>query len=452
MSRLTVLEKFHSSWLNNTRSVRIYLPPSYHQNSHSRYPVLYLQDGQNLFSAETAFAKVAWNIHSTADDLASAGHIQEVILVGIDNTAERFSEYAYQSASPDDMGHVEGRGHLYARFLRDELIPYIDGTFRTKAEPAQRGIMGSSMGGLLSFHVALQNPDLFAMAGCLSSAFRWADNHTLDMLLRREYPEGSRPKLWLDLGDSEEAPIKETRDIARALLEQGWTFGENLAYYEEPGGGHFETDWARRVHMPLRFFFGNIGEPVELSLALQQPVGIAGRPSFVNPVVGFNTGVRMTDVTAAITSEPADRVSVSDSGQVRGAAPGRCRVSVDSHGFAADQEFAVVEEVPVFAKVRLVVQVPPSTPLADTIYLGLVTQPDFLPLVSAGSGIFQTETEVPRHWKILFAFTRGTKETMEVHKGSAGLAYRETIVPDDGEYRFTVAGWQDDGVTQPNLL
>ncbi len=444
MCRMITIDNFASRALQNTRSLRIHLPPGYRSNGTKRYPVLYVHDGQNLFSNETAFAGTAWDIHRTADSLIERNLMRDIIIVGIDNTPNRFGEYTYPAAAMDAEQRAQAQGDGYARFLIDEVIPFVDGRFRTLPVPEHRAVMGSSMGGLISLHLALRHPSHFSMAGCLSSAFRWADNYTLAALRRNEFSHGSRPKIWMDLGDAEEAPILETREIALELLRQGWELGKTLGYYEAPGAGHFEVDWARRVHMPLLFFFGAIGDPVEMTLMGSKQAAIAGMAQWINPVVQTDNDVRLTDLTAEIESMDPNTLTVDTLGQLQANHLGTCEVKARSHGFETMARYAIAERMDPMLSVRITVSVPEETPADQPVYVGLVTQPDFLPLEKLDQKTYTVQTQIPRSMKIAFAFTRGTRETMEVVQSSEYGMYRQLAVSEDkAEYRFCVQQWAD---------
>jgi predicted alpha/beta superfamily hydrolase len=120
---------FHSEILQDDRAVSVYLPPQYFEQEGRRFPVFYLQDGQNLFDGRTSYiAGKTWNANRTADRLTNAGDIEPVILVGVANTGlRRMAEYT--PTRDFKMGGGEGRN--YGRLLIEELKPLIDSTYRT---------------------------------------------------------------------------------------------------------------------------------------------------------------------------------------------------------------------------------------------------------------------------------------------------------------------------------
>ncbi|MDZ7344900.1 MAG: alpha/beta hydrolase-fold protein, partial [candidate division KSB1 bacterium] len=243
--RLHYHRRFFSLRLANARDLIVWLPPNYDKEIERRYPVIYVHDGQNLFDPATAFAGVDWQLGKTADSLISAGKVDPMIIVGIANTPARLEEY-----SP-------AKGRDYAAFLIDEVKPFIDRTYRTLPQYQHTAVMGSSLGGLISFYLAWWHPQVFSMAGCLSATWMWENSAAIRMVDQ----ESSTPpdiKIYLDHG-SEGGEGRQAwiyRSMRDALLKRGFKLGKNLAYYFGVGDEHNETAWGRRIERPLIFFFG----------------------------------------------------------------------------------------------------------------------------------------------------------------------------------------------------
>ena len=160
---------FEMPQLHRIRTIRIYLPEGY-QNNSKRYPVLYMQDGQNLFDVATAgFGE--WGVDETLDSLGKNKRAA-CIVVGIDNSSKRLTEY-----NPYYFERFgEGEGNAYADFIALTLKPFIDSSFRTLPQKKTTLIAGSSMGGLISFFTMLKYPEVFGIAGVFSPAFWTADS------------------------------------------------------------------------------------------------------------------------------------------------------------------------------------------------------------------------------------------------------------------------------------
>lgn len=241
-----IVENFASPQLGNSRALRIYLPPGYAAHPRQRYPVLYMHDGQNLFDAGTAAYGVEWGIDETVDRLIAEGKMEEIIVVGIDNSPERIAEYTPCC----DPKHGGGKLDAYGRFIVDTVKPYIDRTLRTRTDAASTAIMGSSLGGIASVQIAQRYPAVFSKAGGVSSSFWWNDG----ALVRQPAPRVP-VKFYLDAGSDSDG-LPQTQAMRDAMLAQGYREGKDLYYYAAEGGSHNEKSWAARVHLPLTWFFG----------------------------------------------------------------------------------------------------------------------------------------------------------------------------------------------------
>lgn len=230
----------------------MYLPPGYDE-SDWRYPVLYLQDGQNLFDPETAFFGQEWRADITADELICSGAIEPVILVGVYNTGvRRISEY---TPTRDPVRRKGGKGDRYAQMLARELKPFLDSQYRT--QKTGHGVGGSSLGGLVALEAALLYPRVFAKAAVLSPSVWWDRRSILELVSR--FQGTMRPRIWLDAGTQEgDAPgrvIEDLRLLRHALTEKGWEDGKTLRYWEVEGAGHNEHAWASRFGEVLKWLF-----------------------------------------------------------------------------------------------------------------------------------------------------------------------------------------------------
>jgi predicted alpha/beta superfamily hydrolase len=243
--KVSIMPGFESPQLKNTRSLRVYLPPSYEENPAKRYPVLYMHDGQNLFDARTAAYGTEWGIDETVNRLVATGKMDEIIVVGIDNTADRIPEYTPCC----DRKYGGGRLTGYEAFIVDTVKPAIDKTLRTLPGKQHTAIMGSSLGGIASVVIAQHHPDVFSKAGGVSSSFWWNDKALVHKL-----PARLPVKFYIDAGTSDDG-LEETTLMRDAMLAQGYVAGADLFYFAAEGGGHNEKSWAARVDKPLMWFF-----------------------------------------------------------------------------------------------------------------------------------------------------------------------------------------------------
>ncbi len=248
---------FRSKIFANRRDVLVYLPRGYRGFSRKRYPVLYLQDGQNVFDAATSFAGVEWGVDETAQLLIRKKLIEPLIIVAIANTGdERVHEYAPTRGVIDTSAkrkkRSRGLARQYGRFLIEELKPYIDKKYRTKREAEFTGLGGSSLGGLLTLALGLWFPEVFTRLMVMSPSVWWDDQVIVKTVEKLDHKLPLR--IWLDIGTNEPGWAR-TRDLCAALVEKGWHLFDDLYYAEIDGGDHSEAAWSTRVDPALRFLF-----------------------------------------------------------------------------------------------------------------------------------------------------------------------------------------------------
>jgi predicted alpha/beta superfamily hydrolase len=248
---------FPSRILKNRRDILVYLPPGYRRFSARQYPVLYLQDGQNVFDAATSFAGVEWGVDETAQRLIRQKLIEPMIIVAIANVGEdRIHEYAPTPARIDPPKRKRSKGLLrsYGRFLIEELKPFIDRKYRTRREAEFTGLGGSSLGGLATLALGLWFPNYFTRLAVLSPSIWWDDCAIYDIV--DEIDETAKPplKIWLDTG-THEPGWERAASLRDRLTEKGWRLHDDLHYLEVEGADHSEGAWAARVDPVLRFLF-----------------------------------------------------------------------------------------------------------------------------------------------------------------------------------------------------
>jgi predicted alpha/beta superfamily hydrolase len=250
-SQLRRHEHFHSAYLAHDRDVLVWLPPNYDW-SEARYPVLYMHDGQNLFEPDTAFLKGEhWRIGETATELIEQGRIEPLIIVGIYNTGEaRVDEYT----PTDDVKLGGGHADDYGRLIIEELKPLIDGMYRTRVDRDNTGIAGSSLGGLVSLHLAFSHPATFGRAAALSPSVWWGRKAILKTI--REARSKPNLRLWVDMGTAEgRRGLDDARLLKAALVGLGFAEGVDLHYAEYEGATHSEQAWSKRVGPMLEWLF-----------------------------------------------------------------------------------------------------------------------------------------------------------------------------------------------------
>lgn len=254
------LHEFTSHIFRNRRFLRIWLPPEYDdpKNLERRYPVFYLNDGQNLFESLSAFAGVEWQVDETADRLIREGTIPPMIFVGIDNAAEnRLREYMpHRSFRPM---RLRVQGSRYPDFLIKEVMPFIASNYRVATGPENTGLGGSSLGALIAQYTAIARPGLIGRL-LLESPSLWAANRQLIRESRsvKIWPE----RVFLACGtaeagrpDKNQSVVDDVREMAGILRRAGLD-EKRLRVMIEEGAPHSESAWARRFPEALAFLFG----------------------------------------------------------------------------------------------------------------------------------------------------------------------------------------------------
>jgi predicted alpha/beta superfamily hydrolase len=247
------VKNFHSRFLAQDRDIVIYLPPGYDKNPSRRYPVLYMQDGQNLFDAATSFFPgLERHFDERAQELIAEQEIRPLIIVGVYSTGlNRVNEYTPTKAAGANKG---GEADLYGRMLVEEIKPFIDSQYRTLPSKASTGLGGSSLGGLLTVYLGLKYRDTFSKLAVTSPACHWDD----EMIVRyvQSLPRKSDQRIWLSVGTGEpDLFLSGTRSLRRALIAKGWKEGLDLGYAEASGTEHKAGAWTPGVDRLLEFLF-----------------------------------------------------------------------------------------------------------------------------------------------------------------------------------------------------
>lgn len=239
--------------LDRTRTIRVYLPPSYDQG-HKRYRVLYMHDGQNLFDDATSYVG-EWGVDEAMDALAKSDGI-ELIVVGIDHGNDKRMSELRPWAHPR-FGPAEGDAYL--DFVVKTVKPFIDSSYRTRLGRKDTGIMGSSLGALMSHYAMFRHPRVFSRIGIFSPSF-WIADEIYPYTEARKLPRATR--IYMVVGDNEgeeegdkDKTVDRVRRMEAVLLRsQGKRIA--LATVVRPGGKHNEAAWRREFPDAIRFLFG----------------------------------------------------------------------------------------------------------------------------------------------------------------------------------------------------
>lgn len=241
--------------------LRVWLPPRYDavENNARRYPVLYLNDGQNLFERATAYTGVEWGVDETADRLIRQEEVPPLLVVGIDNAQnDRMKEYIpYRSLQPRILWP---RGRDYPEFLIREVIPFVTQRYRIARGPENTGLGGSSLGALISLYTAMRRPGVFGRLLLESPSLQISQRRIVkDSRSLRQWPE----KISLAIGtresgreDKDRQFVDDVRELERILRRSGLD-DKRLRVRIDEGATHSEVEWARRFPDALTFLFGS---------------------------------------------------------------------------------------------------------------------------------------------------------------------------------------------------
>lgn len=255
------LHEFRSRTFRNTRFLRVWLPPAYENsvNAERRYPVFYLNDGQNLFESMSSFNGTEWQVDESADRLIREGVVPPMIIVGIDNTGRsRVREYMPHRSLQPMLVRVQGS--RYPDFLIKEVMPFIARNYRVASGPENTGLGGSSLGALISLYTAIARPGLVGHL-LLESPSLWASNRQImrDSRGVQQWPE----KIFLGTGTAEagrperdRSMVDDVRELA-AIFRRAGLNDSRLRLVVDDGATHHEACWARRFPDALAFLFGN---------------------------------------------------------------------------------------------------------------------------------------------------------------------------------------------------
>lgn len=263
------IQPISSKVFGNTRNLRVLLPPGYNEmtNRHRKYPVMYMQDGQNLFDVATTAFGHEWQVDETMQKLWAEHKVEPMLIVGIDNAgAKRGEEYLpYPDNNSPQVTHP--RAADYARFLIDEVMPFVAAHYRVRIGPENTGVGGSSYGGLVSLYAVMQHPGIFGRVLLESMPLHIQDEQLVhDAQKTKQWPQ----RIFLGIG-TDETPSKEgsdlhvaaTRRLNDALRAQGLK-DDRVKLVVTDGAKHNEQAWAERFPEAMVFLWGTQNNPYVL--------------------------------------------------------------------------------------------------------------------------------------------------------------------------------------------
>ncbi|MGV9773519.1 alpha/beta hydrolase-fold protein [Streptosporangium sp. NPDC003464] len=430
---IDILRGVRSAALGNARDVFVYTPPGYDPAA-GPYPVVYLHDGQHVFAG--AGLDPSWRLDETLDELIGGRALPPLVAVGVSNAGdERGAEYSHIAPYPRDPRGLF-RGELYERFLIEELMPLIRSRYAVTGSAEGTAVMGSSMGGLVSYHLAFRRPDVFGLAAILSPFLVFVDPETLaETPVYRRFTERGPGRVWIDIGGMEGLiTVHHARELADRLVELGYAPDAELRYRHEPGAPHHESAWRTRAASALLHLFGAEGPPVELTAASETLTAGVGEVIDVAPVAVRADGCAYSALSAEMTWQPADRLGPAGTALLAATGPGTADVTATVGALTARQTITVVDGGPT-ATLDVTVLTPPGTPDGDTVYFsGLVT-------TRVAPGVHHGRWRLPRGLGLNGTVGRGWRcDGLD----GAGLPIREPLRHDaDRRLTVKVEGWSD---------
>lgn len=277
--KVITIENFKSEYVKS-RNVEIWIPDEYQGDAAQKFPVLYMQDGQNVFDPETSTNGISWNAAKTAQVLISEGKIEPMIIVATWSNDLRFYEYFPEKAAEYltdgdkeqmDKARLEAGkkksdflGDEYLKFLAFELKPYVDKEYRTKREAPFTSVCGSSMGGLISLYAVCEYPDIFGQAACVST--HWpilSDNENMNpsdavrKYLELNLPTSGVHRFYFDYGTETLDQYYEVHQkmVDGIMQAKGYTQGQDFVTKKYEGADHSEKSWQERFDTILEYLY-----------------------------------------------------------------------------------------------------------------------------------------------------------------------------------------------------
>ena len=260
------------------RKADVYLPPGYFTGKKHRYPVIYMQDGQNLFYADSSIMRVSWGADTLLDQLIQGKKIPPCIVVGVYSSYRRILEFMPDKGFdqfPDSTkqrflrAYKEPEGDWYLNILVKDIKPYIDSVYRTVPDASHTFVGGANSGALTALYALCEYPEVFGGAACLSTHWTISPRNLFPDAARALIdemgsllPDPSTHKIYFDFGtkgnDMFYEPYQNQMDGLMAA--KGYVQPGNWVTRKFPDDSGYEVDWGARFHIPLEFLLSGLGK------------------------------------------------------------------------------------------------------------------------------------------------------------------------------------------------
>jgi predicted alpha/beta superfamily hydrolase len=248
-----------SLYLGVTRRLTVWIPPGWRLRRGAPYKVLYLNDGQNLFEPERAFAGRTWRVPQTAARLVRTGRIRPMLIVGIDHGGMRRGREYLPVEDELNPSATNPLGREYAEFVTREVMPFIARTYPIARGASNTGFGGSSYGAVAALNTAMIKPGVFGRLLLESPSLYVGRGH---LLARAPHVERWPGRMFLGVGTAETSRADRNEETVRnvlkleAVLRRSGLGPRRLRVVVHEGATHSEDAWAARLPHALEFLFG----------------------------------------------------------------------------------------------------------------------------------------------------------------------------------------------------
>ena len=248
-----------SLYLGLTRRVTVWLPPQVSGRRAGRYPILYLNDGQNLFDPARAFAGKTWRVPQTAARLVRSRRIPPLIIVGIDHGGIRRGREFLPVEDERNPTATNPLGREYAEFVTREVMPFIARHYPVAAGALNTGFGGSSYGAIAALNTAMIKPGVFGKLLIESPSLYVGAEYPLR---RARHVDRWPGRIYLGVGTAETSSAERNHETVvnvlklETILRRAGLGARRLRVVVEEGATHSEWAWAARLSVALEFLYG----------------------------------------------------------------------------------------------------------------------------------------------------------------------------------------------------
>ena len=308
-------------------TIDILTPPDYDESK--EYPLLILNDGEHMFGNGN------WNMDIKLEQLILQGEIEPLIAVAIHSNGMRNNWYVPYEDSwiTQNWGAYNPQAEMYAANVINEVMPFVDDKY--PFDTSRVGIIGASLGGLISTWMGLKYPNSITYSASLSGSF-WVADYSIFSEVDASYDNGQ--KFLFDIGTAE---WNYYVPLYTALDNKGVTPGERNFYYEVPDGKHLTFDWVSRIHLPLKAFFGTetMAEPESMEVVLeciQSVTNSSLKFRRMNPILTLSNGIKYSLAHTATYSLISGEAELGSEGSLKNYPSFSARILVQYQSFSEE--------------------------------------------------------------------------------------------------------------------